>query len=190
MKYKLQKFLEWLFLNEASIFQLPDLKSHKKLFWLHWIQWHIAFYLPGTDFLIQFPKHGHAVFYLIRKTNIKNEIHNQHLFQHFHIKMVRCTLSKEAIRDLEERIIVDVEVHEPPHFETTGIAFVQLDFRDLTSFSKYDVMSYAETVSSFQTPSLPIVFVKLRQTNFLNDSSLTRYCEFDYYMESLNRNAK
>lgn len=194
MQYKLSKFLEWFYMNENAISELVNLRAEKKLFWLHWIQWHLDFYLPGTCFFLNFPqKNPMGALCLFRERPFP-ALGQQVVLRKFRLDFAPGTKAVEGVNAFEGHIIWDIEPLFRPVDENDKTIFSQTEFKDAVIFGKYaELPAMLNVISNEKQPegldvSLPIL-VRLANANVLGDMLLVRLVEFDHYMDVLNKAA-
>lgn len=191
MKIKINAFLKWLALNEKSIAQIPDLRPDKKLFWIYWIHWHLAFYLPQMQFVLWFGFDStRPVLHLFSRQ--KHEI-NHFLFDFRALEIVfHITNNTQSPLDwggFEQYVIEDVTTISD-HCDGTSclLNFVEIQFRDCMAFSKFEQGQLLMKVWFYekQCESHP-VFVKLNKEAIMQSHRLLQLKEFDFYVDQINR---
>lgn len=191
MKYKIYAFLEWFCLNEHSVAKLPELPVHKQLFWLHWIQWHLDFYLPGTDFCIEFLKDDGRLprLLLLRKSDFTTEFLAKTWHRHFSIGYTRCTESGEDFERLKEHIIHDVEIKKESREKSQpeGVFFANISFRNRQFYCRYNLIFQALSAAGIPANKQPYpILVQRAYVTTLNDRHLVHLLEFDHYLDTWN----
>lgn len=193
MKYKIGHFLEWFSMNENSINELPRLRSEKKLFWLHWIQWHLEFYIPGTSFVLLFSqKHSISALYLFRQYDFPDALaQTRIILTKFSLNFASRVPSEKTAEDFEEQIILDIERKSLQKADDRHPTFALATFSSLIVFCRYpELLDTLEIISQQPTwganDLCSSIFVRKSSLTVLHDKTLCFLTEFDHYIDVLN----
>lgn len=194
MKNKLQHLIEWLFYNEHSIKDIPALNTSKKLFWLNWIQWHLHFYLPGTNFILLFSKHQPLATFHIAYTNTPPKSRfNSLSLKHFEITTGPTDPSPSRMTAFQEYLILDIEKRPSSHQMIVQQEFVQIEFRNLVAFSLMSMSPYVIDAIRARPNLKPFfsahpILVRLTNTMIQDGQALVKLIEYDHYIQTCNQN--